>query len=203
MMTLVQPDTETRILDAAKKVFIRKGLEGSRMQEIADEAKINKALLHYYFRTKERLFTAVFQFAISRFVPKIEEIFEADKPFFTKIELIIDQYISLLLKNQFVPIFILHEINRHPDRLVDIMTSSGIKPKLIAIQIEEEINKGSLKPISSQNLIMNVISLCVFPFVARPLIQRLFFNNDKKAYNDFLVSRKKEVSEFIIHAIKA
>ena len=202
-MTLVQSDTETKILDAAKKIFIQKGLEGARMQEIADEAKINKSLLHYYFRSKERLFSAVFKFAISRFIPKIEKIFDSKMGISAKIELIVEQYISLLLKNQFVPIFILHEINRHPDRLVELITSEGIKPKLIITQIDEEIKKGNLKPISAQNLILNVISLCIFPFAARPLIQRLFFENNRKAFNDLMVSRKKEVSEFIIHAIKA
>ena len=120
-----------------------------------------------------------------------------------KIELMVEQYISLLLKNQFIPIFILHEINRHPDRLVELMTSAGIKPKLIVSQIDEEIKKGNLKHISAQNLILNVISLCVFPFAARPLMQRLFFENNRKAFNDLMVSRKKEVSEFIIRAIKA
>jgi len=202
-MTNIQSDTETKILDAAKKIFIEKGLEGARMQEIADEAKINKSLLHYYFRSKERLFSAVFQFAMSRFIPKIERIFELKIAISAKIELIVDQYITLLLKNQFIPIFILHEINRHPDRLVDLITSTGIKPKMIVAQIDREIRKGNLKSISAQNLILNVISLCVFPFVARPLVQRLFFDNSRKAFNDLMVSRKKEVSEFIIHAIKA
>lgn len=202
-MSNVQSDTETKILDAAKKVFIQKGLEGARMQEIADEAKINKALLHYYFRTKERLFSAVFRFAISRFIPRLERIFDLKISVLAKIELIVEQYISLLLKNQFIPIFILHEINRHPDRLVDLVTSSGIKPNLIILRIDEEIKKENLQSISAQNLILNILSLCIFPFAARPLVQRLIFNNNKKAYNDFLVARKKEVSEFIIRAIKA
>jgi AcrR family transcriptional regulator len=202
-MSNSQSDTETKILDAAKKVFIQKGLEGARMQEIADEAKINKALLHYYFRTKERLFSAVFKFAISRFIPRLERIFDLKISVLAKIELIVEQYISLLLKNQFIPIFILHEINRHPDRLVDLITSSGVKPNKIISKIDEEIKKENLQPISAQNLIMNILSLCVFPFAARPLVQRLIFDNNKKAYNDFLVERKKEVSEFIIRAIKA
>ncbi len=201
-MTSHPPDTENRILEAAKKVFIEKGLEGARMQEIADEAKINKSLLHYYYRTKERLFSAVFQFAISRFVPKIEEIFTSDMNIFDKINLIIEQYITMLSKNQFIPIFVLHEINRHPDRVVNIMASAGIRPQLLVDQIENEIKKGVIRPVSAQNLIINIISLCVFPFAARPLIQRLFFENDKKAYAVFLENRKKEVSSFIINAIK-
>lgn len=202
-MTSLKADTERKILKAAKKVFIHKGLEGARMQEIADEAKINKALLHYYYRSKEGLFSAVFRFAISRFVPKIEEIFETETPFFRKIELIVDQYISLLLKNQFIPVFILHEINRNPDRLISLITAAGLKPELIALQIDQEIKQGVIRPISAQNLLINVISLCVFPFAARPLIQRLLFHNDKKAYTGFLESRKNEVAEFVISAIKA
>ena len=202
MMSSSHTDTEARILEAAKKVFIQKGLEGARMQEIADEARINKSLLHYYYRTKEKLFSAVFQFAISRFVPRIEEIFGSDITLFEKIELIIDHYISLLMKNQFVPIFVLHEINRHPDRLVNLMSSAGVRPNILIEQIEKEIQKGTIKQITPQNLIINIISLCVFPFAARPLIQRLFFANDKKDYVEFLKNRKREVSNFIINAIK-
>lgn len=201
-MKLLQSDTESKILEAAKIIFIEKGLEGARMQEIADEAKINKSLLHYYYRTKEKLFSAVFQFAVSRFVPKIEEIFTSDLSLFKKIELIVEQYITMLGKNPFIPIFVLHEINRHPDRIVSLISSAGVRPQLLIEQINKEIQRGTIRPMSAQNLIVNIISLCVFPFAAIPIIQRLIFNNDKKAYIEFLENRKKEVSGFIINAIK-
>ncbi len=201
-MVLLPTNTENKILEAAKKVFIQKGLEGSRMQEIADEANINKALLHYYYRTKEKLFSAVFKFAISKFVPRIEEILHKEMSLFKKIELIVEQYITLLQKNQFIPIFVLHEINRHPDRIVELLTSTGIKPELILKQIENEIKEERIKPITPQQLFVNIVSLCVFPFAARPLLQRIIFNNDKRLYNEFIEKRKKEVSGFIIDAIK-
>ncbi|MFO7656523.1 MAG: TetR/AcrR family transcriptional regulator [Bacteroidales bacterium] len=201
-MTNNLSDTENKILEAAKKVFIEKGLEGSRMQEIANEASINKALLHYYYRTKEKLFNAVFQFAIIRFIPRIEKIFKSDKTFFEIIEAIIDQYITLLSKNPFIPIFVLHEINRHPDRLADIIQSAGIQPKMLIEKIEKEVENGTIRPVSAINLIVNIISLCVFPFAARPLLQRLIFENNKQAYTAFIESRKTEVTSFIINAIK-
>ncbi|MBN2613056.1 MAG: TetR/AcrR family transcriptional regulator [Bacteroidales bacterium] len=201
-MTNYSSDTEGKILEAAKKVFIEKGLEGTRMQEIANEAKINKALLHYYYRTKEKLFNAVFQFAITRFIPHIEGIFNSDKNFFEILEAIIEQYITLISKNPFIPIFVLHEINRHPDRLADIIKSAGIQPKILIEKIEKEVEKGTIRPVSALNLIVNIISLCVFPFAARPLIQRLLFDNDKHAYTTFIQSRKTEVTSFIINAIK-
>lgn len=203
MTTVSQPNTEGKILEAAKKVFIQKGLEGSRMQEIANEAGINKALLHYYYRTKEKLFSAVFKFAFSKFVPRVEEILFSDKTIYEKIDEIIDHYINLLQKNQFIPIFVLHEINRDPERIVEMMKSTGIKPELFLNQIQKEIDEGRIKISSPQQLIINILALCIFPFAARPLIQNIFFDNDKKRYNDFIEKRKIEVAEFVKSAIRS
>ena len=81
--------TEERILAAAKKVFIHKGMYGARMQDIADEAGINKALLHYYFRNKEKLFEVIFKDAAGQLFPTINMIFESDSPLFEKLESIL------------------------------------------------------------------------------------------------------------------
>ena len=60
-MTENDKQTEEKIFDAATDVFVEKGMDGARMQDIANHAGINKALLHYYFRTKDQLFNAVFE----------------------------------------------------------------------------------------------------------------------------------------------
>lgn len=127
----IKQGTETRILEAAKKVFIRKGLDGSRMQEIANEAGINKALLHYYFRSKQKLFEAVFSYAFIKFLPKVTEVLNADMPFLKKIEIFIDNYIDLLIENPFLPIFILNELYRQPEKLIYLIRSSGIHPEVL------------------------------------------------------------------------
>ena len=80
-------ETEQKILDAAKQVFLVKGLAGARMQEIADEAGINKALLHYYFRSKEKLFEKILNEAFTNIIPNIITIFTSNLPFFEKIRL--------------------------------------------------------------------------------------------------------------------
>lgn len=196
-------DTENRILNAAKKVFIKNGLSGTRMQNIANEAKINKAMLHYYFRSKEKLFDAVFKYAFFKFVPKIEEILNSDKSIFEKIELTAEQYISALMRNQFIPLFVLHEINRNPKRLFELMQQVGINPGMLVEQFQQEIKKGNIINISPEQLIINLLSLCVFPIAGRPLLQRVFFHNDKRQYKQFLESRKKEVPQFVINSIKA
>ena len=202
MVSEIKSDSEDKILEAAKKVFIEKGLEGARMQEIANEARINKSLLHYYFRSKEKLFNAVFRFALSKFVPRFTENLKAEMDFYKRLEIIIEQYISLLLMNQFIPIFILNEINRNPDRIFEHFSKAGVKPEIFIDIIQKEIDKGTIKPIDPRQLIINMLALCIFPIAARPLLKRVFFDNNKKAYKEFLLERKTEVYKFIIESIK-
>jgi TetR/AcrR family transcriptional regulator len=199
----VSSHTEARILEAAKKVFILNGFEGTSMQDIATEAGINKSLLHYYFRNKEKLFAAVFSFAFQNFVPQIQEIFISDATVFVKIERIVAEYMEMLLKNEFIPAFVLHEINRNPDGIVELMQETGLNPELFMRQLTLETEKGNIPPIDPRHFIVNLISLCVFPFAARPLMQRILFANDEKAYRQFLQERKKKVTEFIIQSLKA
>jgi len=201
-------DTETKILDAAKEVFQHKGLTGARMQEIADQAGINKALLHYYYRTKDKLFEKVFELAFSVFIPKIRDIvLSTDKSVFDKINFFVDNYIDLLNKHPYIPGFVINELNRNPQILVQVFEKNvqfkemNLFEKFDA-QLKDEAKKGIIRPIDARNLMTNVIGLCIFPIVARPIIQGIMFNNDKKAYEVFLSQRKKFVTEFIINAIK-
>jgi len=195
--------TEGRILEAAKTVFISKGFDGTSMQDIADEADINKSLLHYYFRSKEKLFSAVFNYAFQQFIPHIQGILSAEESIFVKIEQIVGVYMDMLRKNQFIPAFILHEINMNPDRLYSLMQVSGLRPQVFVGQFVQEISKGIIRPIDPRQLIVNLLSLCIFPVAARPLLQRILFENNDIVYEKFLDERKKVVADFIIHSIKA
>ncbi len=201
-MTEQNQNTETRILEAAKEIFIKKGMDGSRMQEIADEAGINKSLLHYYYRSKDKLFEAVFKIAIVTFAPKLFKNLNKDLPFFTKIELFVEDYISLINKNPHIPGFIIHELGRNPKGLVGMLQNLNIDLSGIKQQISNEVEAGNIIPIKPEQLIVNIIALCVFPIGAKPIIQYIFFEDNKKEYNKFIEVRKKEVSQFIINAIR-
>ena len=194
--------TEERILEAARQVFQSKGLQGARMQEIADKAGINKAMLHYYYRSKELLFEAVFKEAANHMFPKIIEFLNNDCPLFEKIESFVDQYITFLLDNKFIPAFVLNEINQNPDRLVNMLGTIKIfkKSKFIK-QIEKASKDGIIIPIDPRQLIINIISLCIFPFIGRPIIMALN-NFDEKSFYKFIKQRKKVIPKFIINAIK-
>jgi AcrR family transcriptional regulator len=172
------------------------------MQQIADEAGINKSLLHYYYRTKEKLFGTVLKFAFKFVIPEITNIMNSETDIFEKIEKLVEQYMDMLMKNKFIPAFIIHEINRNPESIFQIMKIAGIEPKIFVDQIEKEIKKGTIRPMDPKHLIINIIALCIFPVVARPLAQRLFFGNNDKDYELFLVERKKVVADFVIQSIK-
>lgn len=201
-MTKENQGTEKRIFEAAKSVFVKNGLKNSRMQEIAQEAGMNKALLHYYYRSKEKLFEAVFNSILKRVIPPIAEMLNKEIPLFEKIELIVDRYINSLISNPQIPIFFIQEIQRNPQRIVEIIKKYGINPDVFFQQIKDETKAGNIIEIQPQQLIVNLLSLCVFPFAARPVVQGMIFENDKKEYDRFLIERKKEVSKFIINSIR-
>jgi AcrR family transcriptional regulator len=194
--------TEGRIMEAAREVFIRHGFDGTTMQQIADEAGMNKSLLHYYFRNKEKLFETVFAYAFRQFVPQIQDIMVSQASITDKIERIISEYMDLLLKNEILPAFILHEINRDPDRLYKIMQETGLNPDMFMKGMKAEMEQHKIRPMDPRHLIVNMLAMCIFPVAARPLIQRILFSNDTESYNRFLQERKKEIARFIIQSIQ-
>lgn len=203
-----EQNTERKILDAAKDVFQQKGMTGARMQEIADKAGINKALLHYYYRTKEKLFEKVFEVAFSLFLPKVKDMMVSDKPIFEKVEFFIENYITLLHKHPYIPAFVINELNRNPEILVKLfeknvqLKEDNVVEKLDA-QIEREVEQGIMRPISAQNLMTNIVSMCIFPMVARPVLKGVLFENNEKEYKAFLKQRKDFLKEYIVNSIKA
>jgi TetR/AcrR family transcriptional regulator len=200
-MKIVQNTSEQNILAAARKVFVLKGFDGARMQEIADEAGINKALLHYYFRSKEKLFEAIFQVAFRKIFANVNELLESDKPIVEKISLFIDGYMDVLLQNPDLPGFIAHEINRNPDRVISLLFEGKFNPGKLILQFSQEISKGSIRPIAPQHLMVNIIAMCIFPFIARPMLGKIVFQGDPKLFEQFMLERKQEIKQFVIHSI--
>ena len=201
-MSTKETDTEQLILNAAKNIFFRKGYDGARMQEIADEAGMNKALLHYYFRSKDKLFEAIFKNAFQQFIPVMVENILSGISLEKKIEVFVENYLNVLIKTPQLPNFVLTEINRDPERIVGMFSKMGLKPTLILQEIQKGMEEGMLRQMDPRHLLINMLALCAFPFAAKPLMQIILFDNDPIKYNAFLEERKKEVSRFIIQSIK-
>lgn len=194
--------TEEKILAAARKVFVKKGMDGARMQDIADEAGINKALLHYYFRNKEKLFEKIFIEVAGAFIPKVENILNSDKPVFDKINSFCNEYISQMMETPFVPIFVLNEVNKQPAAfLKKVLGGRKISVDVFLRQIESEIKAGIIKPFQPVDLLLNIVSLCLFPFAARPMLQ-IITGIDPSGFTALMEKRKKEVPKLIIDYIK-
>lgn len=195
-------NTEQRILESARNIFYKKGLEGARMQGIADDAGINKAMLHYYYRSKDKLFDAVFKEAMQRIFPKVKELLNAELPLFEKIEYFVENYITLLLNNMYMPVFVINEMNQNPKRFSKMLNKKvGLKPDVFISQIKKAIEQKVIIQVDPKQLFINMMSMCIFPFVARPMIMETY-NLSQDNFIKFIESRKKEIPKFIINSIK-
>ena len=194
---------EEKILAAARKVFTTKGMAGARMQDIADEAGINKAMLHYYFRDKDKLFETIFLAEAQRFFPKINMIFQSDVPLFEKIENFVNEYIDEMQENPYLPWFVMNEINRDPEQFMyKIWGKDNLpKPGKFLEQIEKEIKKGTIKRFNPVHLLMNLLSMTIFPFVAKPMMTHNLHLSDLQ-FRKIMEERRKEIPNFIIASIR-
>jgi TetR/AcrR family transcriptional regulator len=193
--------SEKKILEAAKKVFHEKGFDGARMQEIADEAGINKALLHYYFRNKENLFNAVFKEALQEMFSRLTGIVGKDVPLEEKIRLVFHDYITFLQKNSYIPLFILTEMRKNPEKLVQIFKSAGISPHFLFERMKESIGDNTIGKYDYKNFFINILSLCIFPIAAKPVL-KVLFDFSEKSYREFIEKRKVELPVFFMNAIQ-
>lgn len=202
MKNIDSEKTEIEILNAAKEVFQQKGMAGARMQEIADRAHINKALLHYYFRSKQLLFEAVFKNAFNLLAPQIGKVLNDDTDLFEKIRNFTNNYVSFVIKHPYLPNFVIQELNRNPEFIEKLKASENFpSTEKFKLQVITAINEGKIRTIESEQLLINIIAMNIFPFIGEPLLMALT-NVDKKKYDELLQNRKTEAAEFIINAIK-
>lgn len=194
-------NTEDKIVEAAKTVFIQKGMDGARMQEIATEAGINKALLHYYFRTKAKLFDKIFSLVFKDIFEVLEMAVMKELSFEQFLEQFITEYIALLKRKPYIPQFVIHEINRNPERIIELMKNSSFDKQQLFRLIEQAAEEKIIRPIPPVHLLTNILSLCLFPFVAKPIITGFALDGDKEKYKVYIDERPEQVVAFVKQAI--
>lgn len=208
--TVRDGETEQRILDAARAVFLRRGTAGARMQEIAREAGVNQALLHYYFRSKEGLSNAVFAQFAARIFPALAQTLGADISLDEKIDRLVAVYLENLSRNPYLPGYIISELHHHPERVESLFASalgappSGVMSPLLrklGAQIDAEVAAGTMRPIAPEQFAINLISLCIFPFAARPML-RVVLGMDDDAFARFIEQRRTELPAFFRNALR-
>ena len=203
-------DTEARILDAAHVVFVRSGTAGARMQEIADEAGVNKALVHYYFRSKSRLAAAVFQRVAQGLFLRVSEILGSDATIDEKVRRVIRLYLEQLSKTPYAPAYVISELNQHPDRAAEFveavrqMRERSLGPDVLDTltkQIKQSVRAGTMRAITTPQFIANLASLCIFPFAARPMLCAIL-DLDDRGFQRFIEERKAGLPDFFLNALR-
>jgi TetR/AcrR family transcriptional regulator len=190
--------TEEKILNAAEQVFMKQGYDGSRMQAIADLAGINKAMLHYYFRSKDQLFERIFKEKFSSFFPTIEELLEVEMSFTEKICLFAEKYIDFLIKNPYLPHFVLNSLHKNPEFAKNLPLQL---PKILLVSYLEDAEKGKCRMMNPVQLFMSVLGICVFPFLARPMFKS-FLGAEDDEFMELMQQRKEEVKQQIRFLLK-
>jgi TetR/AcrR family transcriptional regulator len=202
-------NTEQRILQAARRVFVRRGTAGARMQEIAEEAGVNQALLHYYFRSKDRLAVAVFREVAARLIPGVAAVLASDVPLAEKIEHFVHLYIDTVRGSPFMPGYVLAELHHHPDRLqslvVEVAAGQVSSPQTVMekldAQLADEVKAGRIRPIPVQQFLLNLIGLVAAPFLVLPALQ-VVLAMDGEGFDRLLDERRAELPGFILRALR-
>lgn len=187
--------TEEKILKAAEEVFIRDGYDGSRMQDIADVAGMNKALLHYYFRSKDKLFEKVFDAKIQGFFPQVDEVFNQDIPFIDKIYFFIEGYIELLRKNPYLPLFVLNTVNSK-DKSEFIKKMPIQLSRKVAESYQNDLKKGAVRVLNPAQFIISLMGMCIFPFLAKPILLDMF-KADNATFDALMQDRIQELKLYV------
>jgi AcrR family transcriptional regulator len=198
-------NTEQDIIEAARKVFQEKGYKEATMRDIASEANINMAMVHYYFRSKENLFFMILDEAFRLLVEKIVAVLINDElDIFEKIRTIVREYITFFSEKPYLPQFLMGEVIRNPEwigkRMVKNMSFLTVF-RTFSDQLEKEYEKGTIRQISALSLLLNIISLCVFPAIIKPMAYQVT-DCDSSVFDLVIEDRKTEVADFIIKAIK-
>lgn len=194
--------TEEKIFNAARTVFQKKGFAGARMQEIADEAGINKAMLHYCFKNKQLLFEAVFMKAFKQLAPQINAIFNSDESVFEKITQFTRSYISFVAENPYLPQFVIQEMNNNPEFVMTFLNHENRpNPNALIQQIEKEIAEGIIKPVQPKQLLLDIFSMTVFPFAAQIMVKGILHLSNEE-FNIMMEERKTSIANQIINSIR-
>ena len=191
--------TEQKILHSATAIFIREGYAGARMQAIADHAGINKALLHYYFKSKDKLFEKIFESKYQMLLPKLQNILNEKVTIFEVVDKIIDAYLDMLSENPYLPALVISTVNHHPEFLKKIPAAL---PTLVQAKFQEAIQSGIIKPINPVQFFISLISLCIAPYAMKPMIMHMM-QMDEKTFLYTVEQRRAIVKTYMRDILKS
>ena len=189
--------TQNKIAETARELFLEKGFDGVKMQELADMAGVNKGLLHHYFKNKQSLFDEVFANAIDQLFGKIETGLLSEGSLEDKINLIVDAYFDMLISNPKLPIFVFSELNKDPELFNKLFSTERISILINGLKKDNAI-------ISDKNaihIILTIVSLSVFPFMARPVVLKMVKNEEN--FSRLIEERRPMIKLLVSNLVKS
>ena len=202
-MVNMAKETDKLIINIARKHFVQKGFTATRMQEIADEANINKAMLHYYFRSKEKMYEEIIIQTLNTIIPRLAKAIEHEGTLWERIEKLIETYINILIEQPDIPIFIMSELSQKQERFVkELKKRAAFFPVVqnFILQIMTEMQQGKIKEIPPIHLFLNILGMTIFPFMAKPIFCTVF-DFPEKDFTALMEERKKIILEFVKAAL--
>ena len=190
--------TKELLMNAAKNIFFRKGNIHATTQDIADEAGVNRALIHYYFSSREQLYEMVLKDASREMSQRLQKAFAPGSSFREKMDTFLTIHINELLEYPFLENFIIAEFNRAGGNKMHLLSKevAGIFMENFVRELQEEMERGTIVRMSPEQFLINIVSLCSYPLIARPLLQQVF-DLDDAAYLDFIKKRKDQIMMMI------
>ena len=194
--------TEERIIREARRLFMERGYDKTSMSDIAQAAGINRPALHYYFRTKDKMFSAVFADIISAVVPKIEYILTQDRPIGERIGEIVDEYMETFMEYPYLPAFVLGEANRDISHLEATVKDMGMPGYFVRIQeiLQAEMDAGRLRQVPIYDVLFAFYGLMLFPVLSRAMVNAVFVTEDL-SYSDILSQWKPYIVSQMEHLL--
>lgn len=186
---------EERILACAEKLFLERGFDGTNMSDIALSMGINRPTLHYYFRTKDKMFRAVLARIVLSFVPRVYDIVvNSEKPVAERISQVFDAYMAIFLAKPCLPLFMAREVQRDFDFLLRMLQQEQIDRyvRKIIRALEAEMDAGKLKKVPLRTLFYTFYGLMVFPFLSRRLTESLLLA-EGETFEELLEKWKRQV----------
>ena len=192
--------TKQQILEGARTEFQRNGFAGARMQAISETSGVNKALLHYHFKSKEELFRAVLLQSFAELLPRVLELLGSEMSLQEKLKAVVEFYISQVTKNPELPLFVMTELHRDKNFIKqNIKQVKGFPPNFVQ-QVNDAVKRGELIACEPGDVIANLMGLCIMPFVARPLLQHMTQKSDDE-FMEFIEKRKQHVTELLLRGL--
>lgn len=196
-------DTRERILAAAHRVFLQQGTSKARTQQIADEAGVNKALVHYYFGTKEALAEAVFAAAASAFMPRIFALLgDESLSLEDKVRAVVREQFEFHLARPYLAPYVVTEAHTQPGRVQAVMRRAGAVPlEVLRRQLNAAAAAGAIRRTSPEQFVVSLIGLLVFPFLVRPVLE-VIIGLDADRFPAFIDARKRELATFFLAGLR-